>query len=197
MLWSWTWRALTSVRCAMELACVKQELRRLHTPGSCCILLLLPLQLPSWLQATLWHPRHLGWQVRRKADPAKALVKEWVSRWRDERTVTSEVSYKQINGKRLSCCPLWGQVRLILLVHRFVKGAIMANFAGLLCPVLRDMPLKHNALSDRAVHPKARRALAWPGHALTRCFLRRYAAAGQSVAHAAWPLSFLPVVRAP
>ena len=45
-----------------------------------------------------WHPRHLGRQVRRKADPAKALVKEWVSRWRDERTVTSEVSYKQING---------------------------------------------------------------------------------------------------
>ncbi|KAK9825441.1 hypothetical protein WJX81_008200 [Elliptochloris bilobata] len=37
-------------------------------------------------------------EVRRKADPAKALVKEWVSRWRDERTVTSEASYKQISA---------------------------------------------------------------------------------------------------
>ena len=45
-------------------------------------------------------------QVRRKADPAKALVKEWVSRWRDERAVATEVSYKQINGVlcwRLCC----------------------------------------------------------------------------------------------
>ena len=63
-----------------------------------CMPLLQPLQLPSWLRVPQWHPRHPGWQVRRKADPAKALVKEWVSRWRDERTVTSEVSYKQING---------------------------------------------------------------------------------------------------
>ena len=37
-------------------------------------------------------------QVRRKADPAKALVQEWVRKWRDERGVSSEVSYKQING---------------------------------------------------------------------------------------------------
>jgi len=36
--------------------------------------------------------------VRRKADPAKALVQEWVRKWRDERGVSSEVSYKQING---------------------------------------------------------------------------------------------------
>ena len=37
-------------------------------------------------------------QVRRKADPAKALVKEWVQNWRDARAVSSEVSYRKITG---------------------------------------------------------------------------------------------------
>jgi len=35
-------------------------------------------------------------EVRRKADPAKMLVKEWVANWRDVRAVSGEVSFKQI-----------------------------------------------------------------------------------------------------
>lgn len=37
-------------------------------------------------------------QVRRKADPAKGLVKEWVQNWRDARAVSKEVSYRKITG---------------------------------------------------------------------------------------------------
>jgi hypothetical protein len=38
-------------------------------------------------------------QVRRKADPAKTLVKEWVANWRDVAAVSGEVSFKQIKGE--------------------------------------------------------------------------------------------------
>ena len=37
-------------------------------------------------------------QVRRKADPAKGLVKEWVSSWRDARPVSNDASHRQITG---------------------------------------------------------------------------------------------------
>lgn len=37
-------------------------------------------------------------QIRRKADPAKGLVKDWVSKWRDDRTVRGSVSHDQISG---------------------------------------------------------------------------------------------------
>ena len=37
-------------------------------------------------------------QVRRKADPAKNLVKEWVANWRDVRAVSGDASFKQIRG---------------------------------------------------------------------------------------------------
>lgn len=37
-------------------------------------------------------------QIRRKADPAKGLVKDWVSKWRDDRTVRGSTSHDQISG---------------------------------------------------------------------------------------------------
>ena len=43
-------------------------------------------------------------QVRRKADPAKGLVKEWVSNWRDARPVSGDASHRQITGW-ISCQP--------------------------------------------------------------------------------------------
>lgn len=43
-------------------------------------------------------PQKLTVQVRRKAEPAKKLVKEWVTDWRDARNVAQEVSYKRITG---------------------------------------------------------------------------------------------------
>jgi hypothetical protein len=37
-------------------------------------------------------------QVRRKADPAKEFVKEFVSRWRDDPLVTQQGSHAEIKG---------------------------------------------------------------------------------------------------
>ena len=37
-------------------------------------------------------------QVRRTADTAKGLVKEWVSKWRDRSALKSEASHRQITG---------------------------------------------------------------------------------------------------
>lgn len=37
-------------------------------------------------------------QVRRKADPAKGLVKDWVLKWRDDRFVRGSVSHDQLSG---------------------------------------------------------------------------------------------------
>lgn len=37
-------------------------------------------------------------QVRRKADPAKSLVKEWVQNWRDATAVSNDPSYRRITG---------------------------------------------------------------------------------------------------
>ena len=39
-------------------------------------------------------------QVRRKADPAKGLVKDWVSNWRDNRSVRGSVSHDQLSGTK-------------------------------------------------------------------------------------------------
>ena len=43
------------------------------------------------------------WQVRRKADPAKSLVKDWVKNWRDSPAISREVSYREISGR----LPFW------------------------------------------------------------------------------------------
>ena len=40
--------------------------------------------------------------MRRKADPAKGLVKDWVSKWRDDRAVRGSVSHDQVSGINLS-----------------------------------------------------------------------------------------------
>ncbi|DBB07647.1 TPA: hypothetical protein ACH3X3_009082 [Trebouxia sp. C0006] len=37
-------------------------------------------------------------EVRRKADPAKGLVKDWVSKWRDDRSVRGSVSHDQLSA---------------------------------------------------------------------------------------------------
>lgn len=37
-------------------------------------------------------------QVRRKADPAKSLVKVWVKDWRDSPSISRETSYTEISG---------------------------------------------------------------------------------------------------
>ena len=54
-------------------------------------------------------------QVRRKADPAKGLVKEWVSNWRDARPVSSDASHRQITG-RISSQP--GNVHIAFINSR-------------------------------------------------------------------------------
>lgn len=50
-------------------------------------------------------------QVRRKADPAKSLVKDWVKNWRDSPAISREKSYSEISGTSLhdgdmylTCC---------------------------------------------------------------------------------------------
>ena len=41
-----------------------------------------------------------GMQVRKKADPAKNLVKGWLSDWKDAPGVQGEASYTQLSGVR-------------------------------------------------------------------------------------------------
>ena len=37
-------------------------------------------------------------QVRRKADPAKTLVKSWIQNWKDVSDVQQETSHKELSG---------------------------------------------------------------------------------------------------
>lgn len=50
------------------------------------------------MQMLSQHPIVLHLQIRRKADPAKGLVKDWVLKWRDDRSVRGSVSHDQISG---------------------------------------------------------------------------------------------------
>ena len=63
-------------------------------------------RLASWWQEAS-HRLYLL-QVRRKADPAKNLVKEWVRDWRDAPSLTKEPSYMRISGKNIS--PSWDSI---------------------------------------------------------------------------------------
>ena len=61
----------------------------------------------------------LALQVRRKADPAKGMVKEWVQNWRDVRVVSGDASFKQIKGKTCTYQPVpdrWHYLRWHLLI---------------------------------------------------------------------------------
>ena len=40
-------------------------------------------------------------QVRRKADPAKNLVKSWIQNWKDVSDVQQETSHKELSGINL------------------------------------------------------------------------------------------------
>ena len=40
----------------------------------------------------------LALQVRRKADPAKELVKEFVAKWRDSPSVMGDVTHEEMKG---------------------------------------------------------------------------------------------------
>ena len=40
-------------------------------------------------------------QVRRKADPAKNLVKSWIQDWKDVSDVQQEISHKELSGINL------------------------------------------------------------------------------------------------
>ena len=37
-------------------------------------------------------------QVRRRADGAKGLVREWIANWRDSPLVTSSASHRELTG---------------------------------------------------------------------------------------------------
>jgi hypothetical protein len=43
-------------------------------------------------------------QVRRRADGAKGLVREWIANWRDSPLVTSSASHRELTGAAF--CPL-------------------------------------------------------------------------------------------
>ena len=44
-----------------------------------------------------------GWwqQVRRKADSAKGLVKDWLTTWRDNKLVATSSSHREIKSENL------------------------------------------------------------------------------------------------
>ncbi len=55
-------------------------------------------------------------QVRKKADPAKNLVKGWLSDWKDTPSVQAEPSYTHLSGKHTHCTML-GQKDRFLKEH--------------------------------------------------------------------------------
>ncbi len=46
---------------------------------------------------------HFSLQVRRKADPAKSLVKGWIQDWKDMSEVQQETSHKELSGDAALC----------------------------------------------------------------------------------------------